>query len=315
MMECLSNKCILFCWKFLIVLSIVAIYRHRSRLLRHTPQTFSWKIETVSQSHHVCGQYFPELRRDQIWMVETNGIQVLPPRIKCAIESILTKYPKHCLRFVFLVKERTKSYLIERELNQVRKNFASVNLRFEFIRSREILDQLKLTLKRPDFLRAKFYRNQMTDISRIWLVYKFGGVYFDSDIIVLQNRFQESIGDNFFMRSSDSQNNVNSAVLSFDRNHLLLRLVQKALRGVKTSNGYFDLLGVFISTVSKYCFNFCNVTIDSKVLNDMTKGTKSVFYQSSFFQGLVFIPNLPRIRAWHRNFPGQAPPPPLHNRN
>ena len=208
-------------------------------------------------------------------MVETKDIQVLKPRVKCAIESIVTNYPRHCLRFVFVIKEETNNTQLEEKLAQVRKDLTEVNLRFEFIHSRKILDQLGLTASRQNVLHSFYYRNQIADIARIWLVLKFGGIYFDTDII-LQRKFQELTSQNFFIRSNDGYNALNSAVLSSNRNHLLLRLAHKELRRVDSHKKYFIFLNAFQNATYHYCSLYCNMTLTWKVIRDMNKG-KPVF--------------------------------------
>ena len=261
--------------KALVLILLVTGYGHITLLLHQLYGYFPLKNWFFEDSYPVCGKSFPELRRDQIWMVETKDIEVPKPRIKCAIESIVTKYPNHCLRFVFLIKEKTNRSQLERKLALVRKEFTELNLRFEVIHSREILDQSGLAASRQKIFQSKYYRNQIADIARIWLVHKFGGIYFDSDIII-QRKFQELTGENFFIRSNDNDNGLNSAVLSSNRNPLLLRLVHKAFRRVDNFEDYFVFLNAFQHTVNQYCANYCNVMLTKKVTRDMDKG-KPVF--------------------------------------
>lgn len=78
-----------------------------------------------------------------------------------------------------------------------------------------ILSRLKETKRKQIF--RYFAISHMSDFIRTALLYKYGGIYFDLDVIPLKPFY--SFGNTVALESSDS---VNVAVLAFEKQHLVL---------------------------------------------------------------------------------------------
>ena len=74
--------------------------------------------------------------------------------------------------------------------------------------------------------KSKFVVNNNSNIFRILLLYLYGGVYFDLDVISLKE-FNKKLPINFAI-AEDSEK-VNNAILSFSKGHPFLRLLMSEI--------------------------------------------------------------------------------------
>lgn len=157
-----------------------------------------------------------EFRSSQlkIYFVQTSENEHLLGRHACSIESAARLHPKGLIfvlmrsRYLHMTKgaaHRLKSY----------SNIRWIHFNEDEIYAGTSLTQLK-GVHRKQFIRY-FAVSHMSDFIRTALLYKYGGVYFDLDVIPLRNfsSFRNAVA----LESSDG---VNVAVLAFEKQHLAL---------------------------------------------------------------------------------------------
>ena len=79
----------------------------------------------------------------------------------------------------------------------------------------------KLLKENSTFLKGTYATDQLSDVLRYYLLYKFGGIYIDLDTITIA-AIPDEFPDNFGVALTDA---VASAVLRFRKNHPLLKTV------------------------------------------------------------------------------------------
>ena len=152
----------------------------------------------------------------KIFFVQTSVNKDILSRHACSIESAARLHPNGLI-FVLMhskyIHLKKGSYLYLKSYQNI--NFVHFN---EYdIYSETSLTRLNQT-KRKQYIHY-FSISHMSDLLRTALLYKYGGIYFDLDVIPLRNfnSFTSTVG----LETTDG---VNVAVLAFEKQHLVLDL-------------------------------------------------------------------------------------------
>jgi mannosyltransferase OCH1-like enzyme len=157
-----------------------------------------------------------ELSKNQmkIYFVQTSENDNILPRHACSIESAARLHP-HALIFLFM-----RSQYVHLSIGAFRRLHSYSNIRFIHFNEQDIysgttLAQLNATQRRQ--IIRYFAVSHMSDFIRTALLYKYGGIYFDLDVIPLKSfsHFTNAVA----LESSDG---VNVAVLAFTKHHIAL---------------------------------------------------------------------------------------------
>jgi len=152
----------------------------------------------------------------KIFFVQTSENDDILSRHACSIESAARLHPDGLI-FVLMrskcILSTTGSYI---HLHSY-KNIHFVHFNERDIYSGTSLVQLNQT-KRKQYIHY-FSISHMSDFIRTALLYKYGGIYFDLDVIPLRkfHKFANTVG-------LETYNGVNVAVLVFEKQHLVLDL-------------------------------------------------------------------------------------------
>ena len=148
-----------------------------------------------------------------IFFLETNKSKTFfDQKLHCAFESAALQNPSYTI-FVVLGRHSRighKPGFLGQIPNLV---YTKVNLGVLFSQS-----PLKTLWHRKEIQHSRFSLNNISDCLRLIFLYKFGGVYIDSDIIML-HRFPTE-ATNWVIRSGQ---HLNNAFLKFERGHNVLR--------------------------------------------------------------------------------------------
>ncbi|UJR26133.1 hypothetical protein I4U23_007477 [Adineta vaga] len=157
-----------------------------------------------------------ELLNDQlkIFFVQTSENSDLLARHACSIESAARL---HFNSLIFVLMRSKTIHLKKGSFNHLHSysNIRFVHFNEYQIYSGTTLSRLNQT-KRTQFIRY-FSISHMSDFIRTALLYKYGGIYFDLDVIPLKtfSSFLNTVG-------LESMEGVNVAVLTFEKQHLVL---------------------------------------------------------------------------------------------
>ena len=152
----------------------------------------------------------------KIFFIQTSENEDILSRHGCSIESAARLHPNGSI-FVLMhskyIHLKKGSYI---HLHSY-QNIYFLHFNEEFIYSGTSLTRLNQT-KRKQFLHY-FSISHLSDFLRTALLYKYGGIYFDLDVIPIKsfNQFSNTVG----LETNDA---VNVAVLAFEKKHLVLDL-------------------------------------------------------------------------------------------
>ncbi|XP_063709148.1 lactosylceramide 4-alpha-galactosyltransferase-like [Culicoides brevitarsis] len=141
----------------------------------------------------------------QIFFLETSypegGFLNITPREACAVESAAKMHPHHNIYLLFVGNITINSALnCTKIVKNVLRDNPNVFLRkldyVEFSKGTPMEDFFK---KNKNFKESKFFKTHLADMLRLITLYKYGGLYFDLDVVVLKN-FEE-LGENFVARA------------------------------------------------------------------------------------------------------------------
>ncbi|XP_063719650.1 uncharacterized protein LOC134846289 isoform X2 [Symsagittifera roscoffensis] len=213
-----------------------------------------------------------------IWMMELNSSQTtLSAQNLCIIESYAAKMPTWCVRFL-LVSESPfgnpfQKNCYEAELRATLgdklKNIAIHNVEIE-----EILNGSGIAPSERSFLSSRYKLTHISDVLRVVLPYKYGGMHSDTDAILRRNLPQLESYLPFIARmpKSDEFRLYSSSFMAFPKGHPLLQMVVSKMFDGYYSFIYGSLLKIFYREISKYCINQCGV--DPKTVKASTEEFK-----------------------------------------
>ena len=110
----------------------------------------------------------------------------------------------------------------------------------------------------------------MSDIGRLVLLYKYGGIYSDLDGFLIGSL--EELGLTYVTRNSDSRNVANAFLASRKNDLHFLEILRRVAEKFKSPEPYFRVLGLHGQAVSKYCSETCKV--NSTVFSNNHKTVK-----------------------------------------
>ncbi|XP_075265641.1 alpha-1,4-N-acetylglucosaminyltransferase-like [Convolutriloba macropyga] len=141
-----------------------------------------------------------------VWILETMVRHSLPTLLQCTLESYASKYPESCIRVLYLNSNSS--------LDLVRANLSVVlnrhfnNIELVHMTAEELFKDTPVESLMPNISKARYKAVHISDIARVVLIYKYGGVYSDADIIL---RRKPEFGPKFFTRSGASGMLINAA--------------------------------------------------------------------------------------------------------
>ncbi|UJR22827.1 hypothetical protein I4U23_025857 [Adineta vaga] len=183
----------------------------------------------------------------KIFFVQTSENDDILSRHACSIESAARLHPNS---FIFVLMR--SRYILIKSNSYIHlysyTNIHIVHFDEEVIYSGTSLSRLNQT-KRKQFI-PYFYISHMSDFVRTALLYKYGGIYFDLDVIPLRkfSHFRNTVA----METTDG---VNVAVLAFEKHHLVLDLQ----------------MDIQLQTISKQFHALCWNCLGPKALTDALK--------------------------------------------
>ncbi|CAG0915857.1 unnamed protein product [Notodromas monacha] len=161
-----------------------------------------------------------DIPENGIYFLETSGLPMLSPKQLCAVESAALHHPNRSV--VVAVKNK---FL---QLPSVVKSWSEKypNIMFTTI---DIVQWLNGTILQPwlskNLLENSTYKTvHMSDILRYVTMFKYGGLYLDTDVVVMKpmDELVNAVG-------LEGTGVINNAVLAFEKHHLFMEACLKEL--------------------------------------------------------------------------------------
>ncbi|XAR68834.1 Lactosylceramide 4-alpha-galactosyltransferase [Bertholletia excelsa] len=174
----------------------------------------------------------------QFFMTWISPASLFGPREFLAVESLFKAHPRGCLVIISETMDSAPGYTRLKPLLDHRFRLLPVTPDLPFLfkntPAESWFDEIKKGKKDAGTIPLA---QNLSNLIRFAVLYKYGGVYLDTDFIILKDLFglRNSIG----AQSVDSSGNwtrLNNAVLIFDKNHPLLYLFMEEF--ASTFNGY-----------------------------------------------------------------------------
>jgi len=183
----------------------------------------------------------------KIFFIQTSENEDILSRHACSIESA-ARLHTNGLIFIFM-----RSKYIHKKKGSFNRLYTYTNIRFVHFNEYDIYSGTTLSrlneTKRRQFIRY-FTISHMSDFIRTALLYKYGGIYFDLDVIPLKtfSLFLNTV-------ALESINGVNVAVLAFEKQHLVLDIQ----------------MDIQLTSVNKKFNSFCWNCVGPSALSDALK--------------------------------------------
>lgn len=162
----------------------------------------------------------------QFFMVWLSPAKSFGPREMLAVDTLFTTNPGACLAILSNSLDSPRGYTILKPLLDRGFNLIAVTLDIPFLvkntPAEAWLKRLKSGHMDPGSI--PLFMN-LSDLTRLAVLYKYGGVYLDTDIIFLNDitRLRNAIGAQSMDLETKRWTRLNNAVMVFDMYHPLMR--------------------------------------------------------------------------------------------
>uniref|UniRef100_A0A0V0HEK6 Putative ovule protein n=1 Tax=Solanum chacoense TaxID=4108 RepID=A0A0V0HEK6_SOLCH len=141
-----------------------------------------------------------------------------------ALETLFKSHPKGCLIILSRTLDTPRGVTILNPLTELAYNVVSVTPELSFLFNRTPVETWYTDLKKGNKDPGEIPLAQnLSNLIRLAVLYKYGGVYLDTDFIILKDfsSLRNSIGAQS-VSANGNWTRLNNAVLIFDRKHPLL---------------------------------------------------------------------------------------------
>lgn len=178
----------------------------------------------------------------RIIFLETSGEKCLRPRQACAVESAALTNPDMTIYVYMALKKPPGNPEMDYGEGLVRhcktmeilSNFSNVYIIYDNISKHLMGTPLESLYVSGQFDNSQYSFQHMSDALRIALLYKYGGIYLDLDVIVLRSLrcLRNTAGHVFILGESSIENGL----MAFDRGHKLLNFFMRLMKKTYKSN-------------------------------------------------------------------------------
>ena len=189
-----------------------------SRILESTPKTRKFDIKI---------QQFVRTKRCKaiIFLTWISPTRLFGKREMFSLESILKAHPNSCVIIISRIMGSKQGKTILKPLLEQGYLILTVAPDFHLIFNGTPAQDWLKRLENGQLAPGKIPITQkFANLLRLAILYKYGGIYFDTDMIILKDvsGLRNSIGIQEFDEEKKTWISVNNAVLIFDKNHPLL---------------------------------------------------------------------------------------------
>ncbi|KAL9452556.1 hypothetical protein AB3S75_008359 [Citrus x aurantiifolia] len=161
----------------------------------------------------------------KFFMTWISSLESFGGREFLALESLYKSHPNACLVMVSNSLDSRKGRLIFKQFLDKGFKVIAVKPDYDYIfkntSAQEWFNRLRKGNVDPGLISLG---QNLSNLLRLTLLYKFGGIYLDTDVIVLKNlsKLRNTIGAQTVDSETKNWTRLNNAVLIFDKNHPLL---------------------------------------------------------------------------------------------
>ncbi|KAF4358790.1 hypothetical protein F8388_022557 [Cannabis sativa] len=196
------------------------------------PELHIFKSDKASKKFHSrVLQFFDPSCEVRVFMTWISPATSFGNRELLSVESLFKAHPKGCLIILSRTLDSVTGYRILKPLIDRRFKVQPVTPELSFLLkdtpAEAWLNDIKNGNRDPGEIPLA---QNLSNLMRLAVLYKYGGVYLDTDFVVLKplNGLRNSIGAQSIDVGSKNWSRLNNAVLIFDMNHpLLLKFLEE----------------------------------------------------------------------------------------
>ncbi|XP_004485766.1 uncharacterized protein At4g19900 [Cicer arietinum] len=221
----------------------------------------------------------------RFFMTWISPLKAFGERELLSVESLFKSHPKACLVIVSKSMDSEKGTEILTPF--VKNGFRVIAIApdFNYIFKNTLAESWFNRLKEGNVNPGEVSLGQnLSNLLRLSLLYKFGGIYIDADVMILKSfsNFRNTIGAQNIDVKTNKWNRLNNAVLIFDKNHpLLFKFIEEfalTFDGNKWGHNGPYLISRVVSRVSgREGFNNFSVVPPSAFYPVDWRGIRSLF--------------------------------------
>ncbi|GMI77605.1 hypothetical protein HRI_001429800 [Hibiscus trionum] len=198
---------------------------------RQTLKTLHLEAKTIGFSSKIKGFFQNSNCKSRFFMTWISSLHSLGDRELLAIESVFKSHPKACLVIVSNTLDSKMGNIILKPFFDKGFKLIALSPDFDFIFKNTPAESWFNRLKKGNIDPGEVSLGQnLSNLLRLTLLYKYGGVYIDTDVLVLKsfNNLRNAIGAQSINAETKSWSRLNNAVLVFDKQHpLLFKFIQE----------------------------------------------------------------------------------------
>lgn len=211
----------------------------------------------------------------QMFFLETShpegGSLRLAPRDACAIESAAQLHPNYNI-FVFFVGD---IFFDSREnctkiVNNLLENNKNVIFRKLDVQKFSVGTPMEEFFKGNSYKESKNYLNHLSDLLRFTALWKYGGLYFDLDVVVVKN--VDDLGENFVVAAT--KKSLMSGTLRVSSEGVGHRFVERCVNYLAKHYRANSFTGNGPDVVTGATRNFCGTKNISEMTEEKCQGMK-----------------------------------------
>ncbi|KAJ0028215.1 hypothetical protein Pint_35201 [Pistacia integerrima] len=170
-------------------------------------------------------EFFDKNCTNQFFMIWFSPARTFGPREFLAVDTLMKANPQACLMILSRTLDGRRGYKILKPLLDRGVKIVAVTPNVPFVvkntPAEAWLEELKSGNKDP----GKFpLYNNLSNLIRLAILYRYGGVYLDTDFIVMRNftGLRNAVGVQVIDRNTQNWSSVNNALMIFDIAHPIL---------------------------------------------------------------------------------------------
>ncbi|XP_077240218.1 uncharacterized protein LOC143881107 [Tasmannia lanceolata] len=159
------------------------------------------------------------------FMTWISSLELFGQRELFAIESIFKSHPHACLLIISSSMDSKRGLRLLRRFSSRGFRVAALSPDFDYIFKNTYAELWFERLKNGDINPGEVSLGQnLSNLIRLAVLYKFGGIYLDTDVIVMKNfsSLRNAIGAQTIDVETGKWSRLNNAVMVFDKKHPLL---------------------------------------------------------------------------------------------
>lgn len=180
------------------------------------PKPFSLKVKEFFGGNSCKVRFF---------MTWISSLESFGDRELFTVEALFNSHPNGCLLIVSNSMDSIRGKQILRPFWDKGFRVTAISPDFSYLFENTVAESWLTRLKKGDVHPGEISLGQnLSNLLRLGLLYKFGGVYIDTDVIVLRSfkKLRNAIGAQTIDAETKSWTRLNNAVMIFDKGHPLL---------------------------------------------------------------------------------------------